>query len=110
MMADDKLNELEGRLERIERALGARMRREPSEPVDLTAEELNAYRKVRDVMAADWGEFCGINDCFHCILCKVCSVCHVCVVCRVCDVECTCGPCIIAGPRGGIGDFRRFGG
>jgi hypothetical protein len=107
-VAEDRLNQLEGRLERIEKALGSRMQREP---VDLSADELQAYIKVRDVIAADWGDFCGINDCFRCTLCRSCSVCLVCQVCRLCDVECICGPCGIRGAAGGgIRDFRQFGG
>jgi hypothetical protein len=106
-VAEDRLNELEGRLERIEKALGSRMRREP---VDLSADELNAYLKVRDVMAADWGDFCGINDCYRCTICRTCSICVVCRICRFCDVECICGPCLRSGLSGGPGDFRQFGG
>ena len=73
---------------------------------DLTAEEIRAFRKVRDIVAFDPDTVCGINECFKCVnICRVNPVCvAVCRVCRVCDFECTCGPCNIGG-RGG-----RFGG
>jgi hypothetical protein len=107
-VAEEK-GELEGRIERLEQMLGPGTRREA---VDLSADEINAYIKVRDVIAANYGEFCGINDCFRCTLCKpcmTCSTCSTCRICRFCDVECICT--INPGRMsGGIGDFTRFGG
>jgi hypothetical protein len=107
-VAEEKRRELEGRIERLEQMFGAGPRREA---VDLSADDINAYIKVRDVIAADYGEFCGINDCFRCIvICRSCIVCRACRICRFCDVECFCGPCNIGGMSGGLGDFTRFGG
>ena len=64
-------------------------------------------RQVKDRVDADFGEFCGINDCFRPRLCStVCSVCRSCWV--PCIVECTCGPCN-QGPIIG-GGLQRFGG
>lgn len=73
---------------------------------DITPEDLVAFRKVRDVLAWDPDNTCGINECFKCVaICRTCQVCTVvCRVCRVCDFECTCGPCNIGGLAG------RFGG
>jgi hypothetical protein len=106
-VAEQKKGDLEGRIDRLEKMFMAGPKREA---VDLSADEVNAYLKVRDVIAADYGEFCGINDCFRCMLCRSCSVCRVCRICRMCDVECICGPCNIGGMGGGAGDFTRFGG
>ena len=82
------------------------------EPADVSAQEIAAFRKVRDVIAADWGEFCGINDCFRCII--RCLRCVTCVRCIVrCIVECSCGPCnpgFEGGLSGGIGRFSELGG
>ena len=78
---------------------------------DRSADEVNAYIKVRDVIAADYGDFCGINDCFRCLICRVCSVCSTCRICRFCDVECICGPCTMKGSAmGGLSEFSQFGG
>jgi hypothetical protein len=106
MAENDRLSKLELRLERIEKL----MERAVTErkPEALSAEEIAAYRKVRDVVAIDYGEFCGINDCFRCIVVRcwqppvLCD--RFCV--RPCDIECTCGPC---NPGGAIGGMRRFG-
>ena len=106
MADEDRIKALEGRIAELENMLTQRAKR-PVE--DLTAEELQTFAKVRDVMAADWGEFCGINDCFRCRVCRTCVVCRICRVCRVCDFECVCGPCVIDGPLGrrvsGFDDF-----
>ena len=108
MPSDDRLKRLEGRIDRLENSLTQRPRREAT---DLSADEISAYLKVRDVIAADFGEFCGINDCFRCIVCRICQqACRICQVCRICDVECVCGPCNIGGRTGGISDFTSFGG
>jgi hypothetical protein len=109
------LEALDLRLTRIESAiekLGAA--REPVAAAQLSAEEIAAYRKVRDVIAADYGEFCGINDCFRCIVVRCVTSCitncvTVCV--RPCDIECTCGPCNLGGGfTGGLSRFGRLGG
>lgn len=102
---------LKGRIVELENQLKAgQVKREVT---DLSAEDLKAYAKVRDVIAADWGEFCGINDCYRCVTrCTVCTVCSVCVgrCIQVCINECTCGPCNVGG-LGNIGDLGgRFGG
>lgn len=107
-MADDEtLKSLEGRVAALENALAGKSQRKVA---DLTDEEIATFQKVRDVMAADFGEFCGINDCFRCRLCTVCTVCVVCRVCRVCIFECSCGPCSPGGVGGGVGGFNQFGG
>jgi len=43
------------------------------EPADISAEELKAYRKVHDILHADYGELCGINDCQPCVVTR-CAV------------------------------------
>ena len=111
-MADDedRIKALEGRIAELENTLAGRSQKKVE---DLTEEEMATFKKVQDVLAADWGEFCGINDCFRCrvcVVCRVCQVCQVCRVCKVCDVECSCGPCNIGGTIGGIGGFNQFGG
>jgi hypothetical protein len=82
------------------------------EAADLSADEIRAYQKVRDVIAADWGEFCGINDCFRCIINR-CLRCYTPVpipIPRPCDFECSCGPCNVGGMGGGLGRFSGLGG
>ena len=109
MPSQEVFDELKGRIVELENALnGRRVRRDVS---DISPEELEAFKKVRDLLAGDWGEFCGINDCFKCVVsCVQCSLCVTrCVLCTPpCVVECTCGPCIMQGP--GPGGPGRFGG
>jgi hypothetical protein len=108
-MADDEaLQALEGRIAALENALAGKTQ---SRVADLTDDEIAAFKKVQDVIAADYGDFCGINDCYRCRLCTVCSVCQICRVCRVCIFECSCGPCNIGGGGiGNVGGFNQFGG
>lgn len=89
---DERLDALEGRIERIEQALTARPRREA---VDVSAEELHAYLKVSDVLGP-----CLVGLCY----------CRLWLGCRACDVECACGPCGVGRFGGGLSDFMRFGG
>jgi hypothetical protein len=116
-MADDT-KDLSARIARLEKLVES-MATMPERPqvTDLSAEDMAAFRKVRDVLAFDPDTVCGINECFKCVtvcrvcqichacqVCQVCQVCSVCRVCRVCDFECTCGPCNVGGMSG------RFGG
>ena len=103
-MADEDIKQLHMRIAKLEQALAGVASR--AQPTDLTAEEIKAYRKVQDVIAADWGDFCGINDCFKCIINRCISSCIR--LCRRCDIECFCGPCNF-GTIGGIGRFAALG-
>ena len=101
---------LEMRIAKLEQLLQGAQRQEA---VNISADEMKAYQKVRDVIAADFGDFCGINDCFRCIVrCIRCFNCFVCQVCRRCDIECSCGPCGISGGgmSGSLGRFSGLGG
>lgn len=108
-MADpEDIKKLELRISRLESVLEKVV--PTRQAVDISAEEMKTYQKVRDVVAADWGDFCGINDCFRCIV--RCFRCFSCYVCRRCDVECICGPCnpgLGAGLVGGLSRFSGFG-
>jgi hypothetical protein len=106
--SEDRIRRLEMAVERLEALLTQRQAPQPA-VADLTADELKAYQKVREVLASDWGDFCGINDCFRCVV-RLCRVCDLCIV-RPCDVECTCGPCNLGGFRsGGLNRFSGLGG
>jgi len=108
-MAETDLKKLELRIARLEQLVQGAPKREA---VDITAEEMKAYQKVRDVIAADYGEFCGINDCFRCIgLCGG-ARCVSCFVCARCINECICGPCgpVLGGLAGTLGRFSGLGG
>ena len=105
MAQDDDLKKIDLRISKLEsmleKALASR------QPTDLSADEIKAYYKVRDVVAADYGEFCGINDCFRCNIIR-CVRCYTPPrLCTFCDVECSCGPCSSPGGRFG-GNIRRF--
>ena len=96
-----RIIELENELKQL------RARREPE---DITADELKAFRKVSEMLHADFGEFCGINDCARCLVMR-CNIDPT--VCRIvfCDIECTCGPCNLGRfTRGGGGRFGGLGG
>ena len=103
------MKELELRLEKIESLLTATASSK-TKLENLSEDELKAYKKVRDVIAADWGEFCGINDCFRCIIVRCIVQCISCdIVCTPCDFECSCGPCGYGGMQGRVGRFRNLG-
>jgi hypothetical protein len=106
MPTDEEFEELKGRIVELENQLGQRGVKRTSEPI--TPEEMQAFAKVRDVLAADWGGFCGVNDCFRCIVQNCWQPCITRCLPPPCIVECTCGPCNI-GAAGG-GGLSRFGG
>ena len=108
MTSDPKSLEL--RLSDIERKLSAMTQRAPV--ANLSKEDIEAYHRVRDVVAADWGDFCGINDCFRCIVVRCITRCVQRCIVR-CINECSCGPCnvcYVGGGGGGLGGFESLGG
>ena len=105
MPSQEEFDELKGRIVELENQLkGRAVQRDVS---SITPEEMQAFVKVRDVVAGDWGEFCGINDCFRCVVQRCLQLCIVRCI-QVCIFECTCGPCN-QGQVGG-GGLGRFGG
>jgi hypothetical protein len=109
MGTGDDVKNLEMRISKLESMLSESVNRR--QVSDISADELRAYQKVRDVVAADWGEFCGINDCFRCIVVRCIRYDPVPIpIPRPCDVECSCGPCNIGRFGGGMGRFSGLGG
>ena len=109
MPSEEEFEELKGRIVELEGQLskGGNLRRMAA---DITDDELQAFVKVRDVIAfTDWGEFCGINDCFKCIVVQPCiSLCtQRCFT--PCIFECSCGPCNMGGAPGGVSRFGNLG-
>jgi hypothetical protein len=111
-MADD-LRQILTKLEQIENRLNTIERRRAPEPI--SAEELQAYAKVRDLVAWSDETTCGINETSPCII-RRCwwfvppRGAGLCIPQR-CDVECVCGPCNIGGGAGGgVGRFGGLGG
>jgi hypothetical protein len=112
-MGEDEVKKLEMRIVELEDQL-KQLRARP-EPVDISADELRAYQKVREVLATDWGDFCGINDCMRCMA-RLCGSCikwpsetiSRCIRLCGCIFECFCGPCNMGGFEGGGG--ARFSG
>ena len=106
-MTDANIQKLELRIQELEKLLANAPAR--TQATNLTADEIKAYQKVRDVVAADWGEFCGINDCFRCIILR----CHttLCITRCIyrCINECVCGPCIQGHAGTFDGGLARFG-
>ena len=111
-MADDAVRKLEMRIVELEDQL-TQLRARP-EPKDVSADEVSAYIKVREMLAFDWGENCGINECMRCIArCDSCirwpsETISRCVTLCACIFECSCGPCNRGGF--GIGGRERFTG
>lgn len=105
----DEMKELSLRIDRIEKLLTDIAVERAPVATELTKDEIAAFQKVRDVVAVDYGKFCGINDCYRCIITRCATICQVVcdIVCNPCDVECSCGPCNIGGLRGRV---SRFGG
>lgn len=110
MPSQEEFDELKGRIVELENQLREReVKRDIS---SITAEEMQAFVKVRDVIAGDWGEFCGINDCFRCVI-QNCGVCIVRCLPPPCIFECNCGPCgvcQVGRSAGGAGRFAGLGG
>jgi hypothetical protein len=104
-MADDELAELKARVAELEKLLKSR-----SQPAEITADEMAAYKKVSDALAFDVGD-CGINECYRMPVLKCVQRCIV-VKCIVkCTYECSCGPCNVGGYMGGgFSRFEEFGG
>jgi hypothetical protein len=108
-MAQDPVQRLEMRIVELENQL--KQLRASREAVNLSADEIQAYRKVREALAIDWGDFCGINDCMRCIILRCWTGGPIVRCIRICDVECTCGPCSLGGGiLGGGGRFGTLGG
>jgi hypothetical protein len=114
-MGQDAIKKLELRIKELEDQL--KTARARPEPEDISADELQAYLKVREQLAVDWGDFCGPNDCMP--IRRLCDRCirwpsetisrcvHVCG----CIFECFCGPCNVGGfGSGGIQRFSGLGG
>ena len=108
-MDDKDLKQLDARLAAIESKLAGVAAR--PQATNLTEDEIRAYQKVRDVIAADFGDFCGINDCFRCIPfhCGGGGGGGVFRCIKFCINECICGPGGGFGPvaGGGFGGFGR---
>lgn len=111
MPSQEEFDELKGRIVELENKLaqsGTAAARTTA--ADLSAEELAAFAKVRDVIAADWGDRCGINDCYRCVVTRCVTNC-IQLCWERCIFECTCGPCNVCGVGGvGGGNIGRFGG
>ncbi len=96
MANESEMQKLELRIKELEDQLKA-MRSSTSGP-QITAEDLQAFHKVRDALITGFG-FC-LTECTRCL--------GPCIVQR-CIFECTCGPCLQQDrPLGGGGG--RFGG
>ncbi len=110
MASQEEFDALKGRIEELENKLAA-AGASASATAAFTPEEMAAYQKVRDVIAADYGDFCGINDCFRPQRCiKLCDYFCVQRCIQRCIFECTCGPCNIGPMTGGIERFGGLGG
>jgi hypothetical protein len=101
------IKELHLRIQKLESMLEQAIAQR-STVADLSKEEIAAYRKVRDVIAADYGDFCGINDCFRCHIVRCSTLCDVRCF-RPCDIECTCGPCRLGSIGGNLRRFSSLG-
>ena len=104
----EEITKLELRIRELEDQLkGFRTARAPQ---SLTADEVSAYQKVRGVLAADFGDMCGVNECQQLRPCA-CYRCYFCHFCSRCITECTCGPCLACWTGGPLAaGARRFGG
>jgi hypothetical protein len=104
-MAESKDSKsLEMRLTRLENAIAKLS--EARKPVDVSAEEMKAYHKVRSSLVVD---YC-ISECARCAgpRCYCGGPCVVSCI-SVCINECGGGPCIL-GRSGGSGGFQDLGG
>jgi hypothetical protein len=106
MPTDEEFEALKGRIVELENQLAKRGK---SRVTDLTPEEIDTFQKVREVIASDFGDFCGVNDCMSCVQLCIQRCVQLCVArcIQVCIFECTCGPCNV----GNLGSVAatRFG-
>jgi hypothetical protein len=107
-ISNEQVKQLELRIVELEKKLELATKR--TSTAKLSAEELKAYTKVRDILAADYGDFCGINDCFRCVVVR-CGGYTSCVTRCIqrCIQECTCGPCNIGYLQQGLNSFSNLG-
>jgi hypothetical protein len=110
---EETVKRLEAKVVELEKKLSA-VAPARAAPADITADEMKAFHKVRDIVAADFGDFCGINDCFR-VTSRCITASHSSFRCIVrCINECVCGPCNNCfsggGGVGGGGTFGGFGG
>jgi hypothetical protein len=110
-MADPELNARLDALENKIAALHEAVTAQAPAPVTITAEDMKAFNKVKDALAnpaADFGDFCGINDCFRGPIIHLCGGVLNCS--QVCIRECTCGPCspVLNPALGNIARFSQF--
>jgi hypothetical protein len=96
----DEAKSLEMRLTRLENAISKLA--EANKAMDISADEMKTYLKVRSVMDVD---YCGINDCMplRCVRC-IPVRCSRCIPVR-CINECICGPCAGGGFGGSFGEI-----
>ena len=67
-MPDDPIERLNARLEELAAQIESvvnKLNGQPTPPKELTSQDLEGFRKVRDMIAADWGDNCGINECWR---------------------------------------------
>lgn len=116
-MTEEKKS-LEVRLARIEEKLNILTGSIKPEILEKKAskEDIDVYLRVLKAgLAADWGEFCGINDCYKCIrVCDAPVLCNAPVLCKICSpcYECTCYPCVpysIGSLQKGVKEFESLG-
>jgi hypothetical protein len=108
-VSDEQIKKLELRIVELEKKLESATKR--SAVGSLSEEEIKAYNKVREAIAADWGDFCGINDCFRCIVVRCGGGGGGVGRCIVrCINECSCGPCAISFGDYATNGLGRFGG
>lgn len=113
MAKEEDVKRLEARIVELEDQLKAV--RTTREPVDISAEEIQAFRKVSDALASDLA--CSgacLSECRICIVHRCVSACLRCgggpCIIDPCIVECSCGPCNIGGFAGrGGGRFSSLG-
>src|ERR671916_2136352 len=110
MAGEEEVRRLEARIVELEDQLKAV--RGTREPVDISAEEMQAFRKVSAAVASDLA--CSgacLSECRVCIVLRCVTACLRCstgpCIIDPCIVECSCGPCNIGGFAGGGGG--RFG-
>lgn len=105
----NEIKQLELRIVELEKKLELATRR--ASAAQINAEEMQTYQKVRDILAADYGDFCGINDCYRCIVLRCGGVSQCITRCiQRCIFECTCGPCNPGVISQGLGTFSQLGG
>ena len=104
MASESDIQKLELRIKELEDQLKSMRSSQPGSQI--SAEDMQAFQRVRDALLGGGGASFCLTECTRCIGLCIVNCISVCI--QRCIFECSCGPCLQERPLGGGGG--RFGG